>query len=179
MQNKFKKNRIKKVCACCGKYMGRVTSKNGSENEITHGICGKCKDNLLFQKGVGASLGVFLDNLKRPILAVDREGIIVIANDKAKTLLQNGLSKIEGHNGCELFECIYARLPEGFGNTVYCSGCTIKRTLMETYVTGRSFLKIPVSLNRDTSKDPDKINFLISTVKNNDLVFVRIDHMTA
>ncbi len=172
-----KRWKMKKVCAWCGKNLGSVASKKGFEHGVTHGICGNCKDNLLFQMGVGNNLGVFLNNLKRPILAVNREGTIVSANNQVKTLLQHGLSGIEGNNGCELFECIYARLPEGHGNTIYCSGCDIRRTVMETHATGRSYLKIPVSLSRNTPEGPEKLNLLISTAKNNDLVFLRIDHI--
>jgi hypothetical protein len=131
---------MKKVCAWCRKELGRVDSQAGSENVITHGICGNCKDNLLFQMGV--ELGVFLDSLKLPVVVVNCGGTIVTGNDQARTLLRKGLSEIEGYKGGEVFECAYARLPDGCGNTMHCSGCTIRRTVMETYSTGRSFLRI-------------------------------------
>lgn len=52
---------MKRVCAWCRKELGRVDSQTGFENVITHGICEKCRDNLLFQMGV--ELEVFLDSL--------------------------------------------------------------------------------------------------------------------
>ena len=139
---------MKRVCAWCRKELGRVDWQAGSENVITHGICGSCRDNVLFQMGV--ELGVFLDSLKLPIVVVNRGGTIVTGNDQARTVLQKGLPEIEGYKGGEVFECAYARLPDGCGNTMHCSGCTIRRTVMETHGTGRSFLRVPATLNRNT-----------------------------
>jgi PAS domain-containing protein len=144
---------------------------------ITHGICGNCRDNLSFQSGV--ELGVFLDSLKLPIVMVDREGTIVTGNDQARKLFRKGLPEIEGYKGGEVFECAYARLPEGCGKTMHCSGCTIRRTVMETHGTGRSYLRIPATLNRNTPEDPEKIKLLISTERLADLVLLRIDQIEA
>jgi len=168
---------MKRVCAWCRKKLGRVDSQGGSENVITHGICGNCRDNLLFQMGV--ELGVFLDSLKLPIVVVNRGGTIVTGNDQARSLLRKGLPEIEGYKGGEVFECAYARLPDGCGNTMHCSGCTIRRTVMETHGTGRSFLRVPATLNRKTPQDPEKIKLLISTERLADLVLLRIDEMEA
>lgn len=155
--------------------MGRVDSHVNYENAITHGICRNCRENLSFQSGV--EFGVFLDSLKFPVVVVDREGTIVTGNEKARRLLRKELPEIEGYRGGEVFECAYARLPEGCGNTTHCSGCTIRRTVMETYGTGRSILRIPAILNRNTPEDPEKIRFLISTERIADLVLLQIDEM--
>ena len=169
--------KMKRVCAWCRKELGRAHSQADSANVITHGICGNCKDNMLFQMGV--ELTVFLDSLKLPIVVVNRGGTIVTGNTQARTLLEKGLPEIEGFKGGEVFECAYARLPEGCGNTTHCSGCTIRRTVMETYGTGRSFLRVPATLNRNTPQDPKKIKLLISTERLDDLVLLRIDEMEA
>jgi hypothetical protein len=168
---------MKSVCAWCSKELGRVDSRAGFENVITHGICGNCKDNMLFQMGV--ELGEFLDSLKLPIVVVNRGGTIVTGNDQAMKLLRKGTSEIKGYKGGEVFECAYARLPDGCGNTMHCSGCTIRRTVMETHETGRSFLRVPAMLNRHNPQDPDKIKLLISTERLVDLVLLRIDEMEA
>lgn len=164
---------MKKVCAWCRKELGGVDSRAGSENVITHGICGDCRNNLSFQAGV--ELGVFLDSLKLPVVMVDQGGTIVTGNVQARTLLRKGLPEIEGYKGGEVFECAYARLPEGCGKTMHCSGCTIRRTVMATFGTGRSCLKVPATLNRKSPEDPEKIKMLISTEKLNDMVLLRID----
>ena len=164
---------MKRVCAWCRKEMGRADSQLGSENTITHGICGSCRENLFFQRGV--EFGVFLDSLKLPIVVVDGEGIIVTGNKHARRLLRKGIAEIEGYRGSDVFECAYARLPEGCGKTTHCSGCTIRRTVMETYGTGSGFLRVPATLNRNTPEDPERIKLLISTERAADLVLLRID----
>jgi len=50
---------------------------------------------------------------------------------------------------------------------------------METHGTGRSFLRLPATLNRNTPHDPEKINLLISTEKIAGLVLLRIDKIEA
>ena len=50
---------------------------------------------------------------------------------------------------------------------------------METHGTGRSFLRVPATLNRNTPQDPKKIKLLISTERLADLVLLRIDEMEA
>lgn len=168
---------MKRVCAWCRKQLGRVDSQASLENVITHGICEKCSDNLLFQMGV--ELEVFLDSLKLPVVVVNREGTIVTGNDNARTLFSKELPELEGYKGGEVFECAYARLPEGCGKTVHCSGCTIRRTVFETYGTGKSLLRVPATLYRNTQGDPEKVKLLISTERIDDLVLLRIDEMEA
>jgi PAS domain-containing protein len=168
---------MKRICAWCKKELGRVDSREGSVNVITHGICRNCRENMQFQMGV--ELGVFLDSLKLPIVVVNRGGTIVTGNEQARTLLRKGLPEIEGSKGGEVFECAYARLPEGCGNTRHCSGCTIRRTVMETHGTGRGLLRVPATLNRNNKQDPEKIKLLISTERIADLVLLRIDEVQA
>jgi hypothetical protein len=50
---------------------------------------------------------------------------------------------------------------------------------METHETGRSFLRVPATLNRNTPEEPKKVNLLISTERLADLVLLRIDEMEA
>lgn len=135
--------------------LDRVESQAGSENVISHGICGSCRDNVLFQMGV--ELGEFLDSLKLPVVVVNRGGTIITGNNQARTVLRKELPEIEGYKGGDVFECVFARLPDGCGNTMHCSGCTIRKTVMETHGTGRSFLRVPTTLNRNNPDDPKKI----------------------
>jgi hypothetical protein len=166
---------MKRVCAWCKKELGMVDSQADCENVITHSICGSCRDNVLFQMGV--ELREFLDSLKLPIVVVNQEGTIVTGNGQARKLLRKRLPEIEGYQGGEVFECAYARLPEGCGNTMHCSGCTIRRTVMETHETGRNLLKVPATLNQNNPHDPKKIRLLVSTERLADLVLLRIDEM--
>jgi PAS domain-containing protein len=164
---------MKRECAWCRKELGRIHSPEGYEHVITHGICEDCRNNMEFQLGV--DLGEYLDSLGQPIVVVDGEGTVVSGNASARTMLGKGSPEIEGHKGGDVFECAYARLPEGCGNTIHCSGCTIRRTVMETHKTGKSSLRVPATLNRNDPEDPDKITLLISTEKIADVVLLRID----
>lgn len=92
-------------------------SSTSPENVITQSICEDCRSNMIFQLGV--ELQVFLNSLKVPIVMVDREGTVVTANELARALLREGLPEIEGFKGGDVFECAYARLPEGCGNTLH------------------------------------------------------------
>lgn len=168
---------MKRICAWCRMELHGGDLQAGPENVITHGICEGCKENMRFQMGV--ELQVFLDSLGVPIVVVNPDGTIVTGNNQARTLLRKGSEEIEGYKGGEVFECEYARLPEGCGKTTHCSGCTIRRTVMETYGTGKSFLRVPARLDRGTSGDPEKMNLLISTEKLADLVLLRIDKIEA
>jgi len=131
----------------------------------------------MFQMGV--ELEEFLNSLKLPVLVVNGTGVIVTGNDYARKLLRKGPVEIEGYRGGEVFECAYARLPEGCGNTMHCSGCTIRRTVMETHGTGKSFLRVPATLNTGAPQKPAGIELLISTEKIAELVLLRIDEMEA
>ena len=48
---------------------------------------------------------------------------------------------------------------------------------METHGTGRSLLRVPATLYRNTPEDPEKIKLLISTERLADLILLRIDEM--
>jgi hypothetical protein len=50
---------------------------------------------------------------------------------------------------------------------------------METYETGRSFRKVPATLDRNCSEDSGEMNLLISTERLADLVLLRIDKLEA
>ena len=170
---------MKRVCAWCDKEMGSVKSESSlpSDNVITHGICDDCKSNIRFQ--TGANLQSFLDSLKVPILVVDSEGVVKTANMKAQSVLGKDDVGIDGYRSGDVFECANARLPGGCGHTMHCSGCTIRRTVMETHSTGKAFFKVPAYLNKRTPEalEPETICFLISTKKVGDMVLLRIDEV--
>lgn len=119
----------------------------------------------------------FLDGLDAPVLVVESSGSIKTCNHKARKLVQKDLSEIEGYKGGEVFSCRYARLPEGCGNTVHCSGCTIRRTVMETFQTGKIILRMPATLKPQEYEESQEICFYISTEKVLDVVLLRVDNV--
>jgi len=167
--------KMKRVCAWCKKDMGTVSSEDSSESIITHGICKACANKILAQQGV--DLRTFLDNLAVPVIVVDATGTVSNANKQARALLYKNMPDIKGYRSGDVFECAYAKLPEGCGKTIHCDGCTIRMTVMDTFQSGKSHLKTPACLCRGTPDKCDSIDIFISTEKVNNVVLLRIDRI--
>jgi hypothetical protein len=101
----------------------------------------------------------------------------VLANEMALQFLDKDPDAVSGFKGGDVMECAYAKLPEGCGNTVHCAACTIRNNVMETFKTGKSLKRVPASLNRRSRGSVDKMEFLISTEKVDDIVLLRIDEV--
>jgi len=166
---------MRQVCAWCGKEMGDSSTDGESHKTITHGICDSCAYHLIAQAGM--PLQEYLDGLNTPVLVVNGDGIVETANAHARAVLQKDLSQIVGQKGGDVFECTYARLPQGCGNTIHCAGCTIRRTVMHTHETGQSHTRVPAVLNWENEDERQRILFLISTEKVQDMVLLRIDRV--
>jgi hypothetical protein len=153
--------------------MGEVPTAQPDDETITHGICSDCMSNLKFQ--TGTTLKNLLDDLNAPILVLGRDGVIELSNRSAKDLLGKEAMAIEGHRPGDVFECSHARLPEGCGRTLCCSGCTIRRTVLETQSTGRSLNRAPACLKHGYAEHSAEVQMHISTEKVGEVVFLRID----
>ena len=164
-----------RICSWCKIEMEPSENPDDFKEGISHGLCDNCFNNIFFQQGV--NLSEYLDSLKMAVIAVNPEGVVVTANDSACNMLKKNYKQVEGYLGGDVFECQYARLPEGCGKTIHCSGCTIRRTVMETFSTGKKFSKIPASLRLDESRENQEIHFLISTEKIGDIVLLEIEKL--
>ena len=127
---------MKQICGWCKKELDDSEISSESDSPISHGICRDCSFHILASTGM--SLQEFLDGLPAPVVLVCEDATVLRANEEARTMLGKDASKIDGFRGGEVFECEYAYLPEGCGNTVHCSGCTIRITVMDTLNTGKS-----------------------------------------
>jgi PAS domain-containing protein len=166
---------MERICAWCRKDLGKEESGAEFDRVITHGICDQCQSNLWFQQGV--PFEQFIDSLEEPVLVVDSEDRIEIANRRARTLLGKELGDIKGTKRGEVFECAYARLPEGCGKTRHCSGCAVRRTVAYTFESGKSSLRVPATLRCERPKGGKDTRFLISTEKVGGVVLLRIDNV--
>lgn len=166
------------VCAWCGQKIGDKSDQDGSSSyEITHGICPSCKEQLFMDQQ--RTLDRFLNQLEEPVLMINPLGEVVLANNTALQLLGKNLEDVSGFKGGDVMECVYARLPEGCGNTRHCVACTIRQNVMETFKTGKSLRQVPAFLNRKTRNSVHTIRFLISTEKVKDIVLLRIDEVVS
>ena len=166
---------MKRVCAWCKTELGNLSTGGVTDDTITHGICKKCKEYFFSNKR--SEFNDFLDRLAAPVLVVNPEGIVTTANKNARFMLGKDLSQIEGELGGDVMECAYARLPGGCGNTVHCKSCTIRNTVMDTFETGKSRIKVPAYPDIQTPSGVQNIRFLISTEKAENFVLLRIDEI--
>ncbi len=84
---------------------------------------------------------------------------------------------MEGSRGGDVFGCIYAHLPEGCGQTMHCSACTVRRTVMETHRTGRSQTRVPAHMRQGKPEDVHDVELLISTELVGSRVLLRVDSL--
>jgi PAS domain-containing protein len=167
---------MKIICAWCNKEIREIPpEKIASGFEVSHGICRSCKKYFFADRDL--TLDKFLNRLEAPVFMVNPEGDVVLANEKALRFLGKDLDAVSGFKGGDVMECAYAKLPEGCGNTVHCAACTIRNNVMETFRTGKSLKTVPASLNRRSRDSIDKIEFLNSTEKVDDIVLLRIDEV--
>lgn len=166
---------MKVICSGCGKHLGDKTSDAFGDDDISHGLCKPCAHHFLAQ--VGMPLTEYLEGLPAPVVTVTLEGTISSGNQKACKFLGKSLVQIRGFKGGDVFECEHARLPEGCGNTVHCSGCTIRITVMDTVETGKSHRNVPAYLNQYSDCGSRHLILLISTEKKGGVVFLKIEEI--
>jgi PAS domain-containing protein len=172
-QHYLEEEQMLRLCAWCGKELSPGPFDVDAQKVITHGVCDECAYHLIAQMGM--PLREYLDGIGMPILVVNGAGTVETANAQARTLLHKSLPEIEGLKGGDVFECTFARLPEGCGRTVHCTGCTIRRTVMHTHDTGQSQRQVPAILNWQNEGEVQQIPFLISTERVGNVVLLRID----
>ena len=116
----------KKICAWCKKDLGEAQN---SPSIITHGICLECADKLL--RDVKIPFDDFLDSLNTPVLVIDNEGVVVMANKVAREMVGKELENIQGLRGGQVVECIYSE-----------SSCNSSRiTNSESYITSKAIFR--------------------------------------
>ena len=110
---------------------------------------------------------------------MDKDGRVVAANTQGLKQVSQDVGQIEGRLGGEVFECKYATLPGGCGQTIHCKTCTIRKTVTKTHETGECCIRVPAYMDLGDIIDVKTIRFLISTEKVNDVVLLRIDDARA
>jgi PAS domain-containing protein len=138
---------MKVICAWCHQELEADSHhESDPQAEISHGICLPCRTYFLL--GERPTLDEFLNRLAVPVVVVNAQGEVSLANQRALKMLGKSLDRVKGFKGGEAMECAHARLPGGCGNTVHCQACTIRNSVMETFETGRSLQRVPAYLNR-------------------------------
>jgi len=159
---------VGEACARCGKA---VAPEGGArvEKRIVADLCDTCRQSVRFD------LLSYLNTLDVPVVAVDPDVVVKIANDRANALFGKQEGGVLERRGGDVFECAYARLPGGCGKTLHCSACTIRFCVQETSRSGQPRIRVPAYLCQGGPGDEHEISMHISTEKIGDLVLLRID----
>ena len=163
---------MKRICAWCNKSLDPDLEEVGECPDVSHGVCEACKEAILAESGT--PLVEFLDSLPAPVLMLDGTGEVVKANRAACSMLGKRQDEIAGFRGGEVFECAHSRLPGGCGNTVHCSGCVLRQTVMGTYESGQPCYRRPASLQPMGPGGVPRIHMYVTTMKVGTLVLLRV-----
>jgi PAS domain-containing protein len=168
---------MKRVCTRCGNEMGAVSHGKETAAVVTRNLCETCSSPS--DGPTRISLLEFLDTLAAPVILFDSERRAVAANRRAGEYLGKAPETVAGFKGGDVFNCRYARLPEGCGNTTHCSGCTLRRLILDTLLLEKEYRNVPVYVGRSENSEPREPDFLVSTEKKFSLVLLRIDAVRA
>lgn len=166
---------IKVVCSACGKFLKDKPSDPSMDHEVSHGLCYDCA--LHFRAQAGLPIADYIEGFEVPVVTIAPNLTISALNRKASELLGKTIVDVQGERGGDVFECQYARLPGGCGETIHCSGCTIRNTVNETLRTGKPMINVPAVLNRYSESGTEQIDLLITTEKIGGVVFLKIDQI--
>ena len=166
---------IKQICLYCKSHIGFIPEEDDPSEKISHGICLRCTPQ--FFAGTGASFSNFLDRFEVPLFLIGPDTCLVDANALGKKLVGKELTQIQGYSGGEVFECAYAELPGGCGETIHCKSCTIRRVVTETAATGQPRFKVAAYMDLGDLINRRSVRFLISTEKAEEMVLLRIDEI--
>jgi hypothetical protein len=169
--------KMKQVCAWCKKIIGGDSNSSESDNApISHGICQECVR--MFFAGKIMPLSDYLESFAGAVLLVNSDARVMGANSRGLSLLGKKLEQVEGQLGGDAFECRYASLPGGCGQTIHCKTCTIRQTVTHTMTSGQSHERVPAYPDLHHISGDKRLKFFISTEKMGDAVLLRIDEVS-
>lgn len=163
---------MRRICAWCKKEL-TPREDMGLEKEITHGICSICALN--FTSSIPKTLKDMLDLIREPVLIVDSDGFVRSANESGLRMLGKDLDSVVRQRGGDVFECSYAGLPEGCGETEHCKTCAVRNIIMDTLVHDRGYKNVPAYQKINTANGPRIMQFTLSTEKIGEQILLRID----
>ena len=142
---------------------------------ITHGICDACSQTVLEE--VSEPLQQFIHRLEMPVLMINAETLVVTGNRLAQEILGKDLQEIEGQTGGRVIQCTHAFKPEGCGKGQHCQSCTIRRTVTETFKTGKPCIGVRAYPDIQLGAEVKTYHIQITTQKLGDFVLLRIDDL--
>lgn len=156
-------NSMKTVCAWCGSVI------SDGNDPISHGICQDCRKIMLFEEE--HTLQSFIDSIPVPIVVLNSSLLPMCSNRTGMERFHLVKEEVAHCTLGEVVECENSRLPGGCGKTAHCSACVLRRTVTETYETGRRSAMLPAKLMSESKE----IWYYVSTIKVGDCVVVKLD----
>jgi hypothetical protein len=166
---------MKVICCSCGVQLKDESTGTEADDYVSHGLCRKCSHHLYAQ--LGMPLEDYLEGIQAPVVMVGSQGTACITNQKALEIFNGHLEKDRELRVGMVFECENAATPEGCGGTIHCSGCTIRRSIVDTMQTGTSHRNVPACLKRLKGGRPSPVELHISTEKKGDVVFLQVEKL--
>lgn len=163
------------VCAWCNSVIGGEGALPDPNQPISHGICAECAHRVMSRES--GTLYDLLNRFAGPVIAVDGDARVLSANRDGFTLLDKTPAASLGLLGGEAFECRHAREPGGCGGTIHCKSCVIRLTVMDTWQSGRSQVRVPAYADIGHIIRDRQVRFLISTERVGEVVLLRIDEV--
>lgn len=166
---------MRTVCGWCGCEMGEVPDERPGGGGVSHGICESCA--AFFENNRGVGIREFVEGLKAPVLIVDGDIRVELANGAARHWVDLKLVELEGLLVGDVLECAQARMPGGCGGAHICVlGCALRRCILETLATGRPMEGIEARQEVLTGKGLREMRLWFSTARADGRVLLRIDH---
>jgi hypothetical protein len=167
---------MKRVCAWCNKPYGDLDEEASESDLVTHGMCPECAG--VFANPWPGSLREHLNTYVEPILCVDSDCRVLTANDSACEALGHDTSTIGDLLFGEVALCPWALRDAGCGSHEHCLGCTVRRTVSETFATGRGVTRHPTYIERTLSDGRiQQIQLLVTSERQGSVVLIRIDDL--
>jgi PAS domain-containing protein len=167
---------MNRICTWCEKEW--QADDAATDYVVTGNTCAACRGQL-YDAASLCSLNEYLNHLDVPVLVMDDDVRVMDFNEPARALLGKSAADIEGYYGGDVIECVYAKLPEGCGNTEHCKACTIRKTVTNTHLTGDPHFRVPAYQDIQTANGAREMRYTISTEKVGQFVLLRIDEVTS
>jgi len=144
------------VCSYC---LTNTSAKQSSEDgRGAHWMCPDCRAYFDRQED-GLSQNDYLEQFDLPVVVCRVDGHVLGLNRAMREWFGNPLREgFDGQLG-EVAECIYARRPEGCGNTIHCETCAIRQAIRRA-AAGEPTLKEKAYLHRAA----DRLELSVSAV---------------
>ncbi|NQU45346.1 PAS domain-containing protein [bacterium] len=165
-----------RICMSCQSDLGKVESQIHSPETITHGLCERCSEKMLYES-LGQPLEEFLDSLGVPVLVVDSARRMQTANQAACDLLGKKREDISDRTGGDVIECTHAHRPGGCGVQVHCKTCTIRLAVTRAFETGEPQLGIPAFPDIQFGSEIKNFCLSISTSRVGEFVLLIVEDM--